>query len=206
MPRISKERESAVRARILEAGIAAFEEQGLRRASMNGIAAAVGLSSGAIYTYFESKEELFLQAFTTLVADEEKAIVAAISSDRSTRDRIELAIDYFVDAGVVPAGSAFRGAGGGFLIHAWANAADSPALRSLLINRRRQLTAIARLIIEEGVARGDLAESIDCDGLAGAVGSMLDGLLVQRAEAGEAFGREEARRQAYALVWAILHG
>jgi AcrR family transcriptional regulator len=201
---MTKEREDAVRARILEAGILAFEERGFRRASMSAIAAAVGLSSGAIYTYFESKEQLFLQAFAALVADEERGIVEAITADRSTEERIRIAIDYFVDAGVVPGVAGFRGVGGGFLIHGWANAADSPAVRQLLVHRRTELQKTARLIIDDGVARGELPSSIDAEGLAGGIGSLLDGLLVQRAEKGEVFGREEARRQAYAVIDAIL--
>ena len=204
MPRISKSREDAVRARILEAGIRAFDERGFRHASMNGIAAAVGLSSGAIYTYFESKDQLFLQAFASLVADEERAIVAAIGEEQSTWRRISIAIDYFVDAGVAPDVGGLRGLGGAFLVHAWASSPESPAVRGLLAHRRGQLEALARLIIEDAVARGELPESTDAGALAGGIGSMLDGLLVQRAEKGDAFGREEARRQAYAVVRAIL--
>jgi AcrR family transcriptional regulator len=204
VPRISKEREAAIRTRILEAGIDAFERHGFRRASMNAIASAVGLSSGAIYTYFESKEDLFLRAFAHVVAEEEQAIVAAIGAESSTRGRIHLAIDYFVDAGVVPAGGGIRGAGGGILVHAWANAADSPRIRSQLLERRNQLQGVARVIIEAAVARGELQAETDSEGLAGAIGSLLDGLVVQRAEKGDSFGREDARRQAYAVVEAVL--
>jgi AcrR family transcriptional regulator len=204
VPRISKEREAAIRARILDAGIDAFERHGFRRASMNAIAAAAGLSSGAIYTYFESKDELFLQAFAHVVADEEQAIVTAIGAEPSTRRRIQIAIDYFVDAGVDPAHDGIRAAGGGILVHAWANAANSAPIRDQLLERRRQLEGLARFVIDEAVARGELPGETDVPGLAGAIGSLLDGLIVQRAEMGDRFGREEAQRQAYAVVDAIL--
>jgi AcrR family transcriptional regulator len=204
VPRISKAREAAIRARILHAGIDAFERNGFRRASMSTIASAAGLSSGAIYTYFESKEELFLRAFAHVVAEEEQAMVAAIGAEPSTRQRIRIAIDYFVDAGVAPAGDGIRGAGGGILVHAWANAADSAPIREQLLERRRQLEGLARLVIDDAVARGELPAQTDAPGLAGAMGSLLDGLIVQRAEMGERFGRNEARRQAYAVVDAVL--
>jgi AcrR family transcriptional regulator len=205
MPRISKEREASIRARILQAAIDTFEENGFRRSSMNAIAAAVGLSSGAMYTYFDSKEQLFLQAFAALVAEEEQAIVAAVGAESSTRERIRIAIDYFVDAGVVPRQTGFRGVGGGFLVHAWANTEESPRIREILLNRRRQLDKMSRFVIDQAIAAGELPAGTDGEGLAAGIGSMLDGLLIQRAERGDAFGREEARRQAYAVVEAILH-
>ena len=200
MPRISKDREAAVRARILDAGLRAFEEQGFRRASMHAIAAAAGLSSGAIYTYFESKEELFLKAFAEVVATDEQAIVEAIAAEPSRERRIRIAIDYFVDAAVAPTADGLRGAGGGVLMHAWAAAAESPMIREQLIYRRERLQGVAASMIADAVAAGELPDGVDVDGLAGAIGSMLDGLIVQRAEKGDWFGREDARRQAYALV------
>jgi AcrR family transcriptional regulator len=171
---------------------------------MNSIAAAAGLSSGAIYTYFDGKEELFLQAFATLVADEERNLVAAVAAEPSTAQRIRLAVDYFVDAGVASEAAGMRGLGGGFLVHAWAHADVSPQLRRQLLYRREQLTKLARSIVEGAMAGSELPAATDVEGLAGAIGSMLDGLLVQRAEKGEAFGREDARRQAYALIDAIM--
>lgn len=204
MPRISKAREAAVRARILEAGVRIFQEHGFRRASMHDIAAAAGLSSGAIYTWYPSKEALFLAAFAALVSGEEQALVAAITADRPTAERIGLAMDYFIEVAAARPQDDVRGAGPGFLLHAWANADDSPELRTQLLGRRAQLRSLARLIITDGIARGDLAPDVDAEGLAGAIPSMLDGLLLQRAELGDAFDPADARRQAYAVIDAIL--
>ncbi len=204
MPRITKEREASVRGRILDAGAAAFERDGFRRASMSGIAAAVGLSSGAIYTYFDSKEDLFLQAFAALVRDEEQALAKALAAEPDALAKARLAIDFFVDSAVAPVAGGMRGVGGGFLVHAWGHADESPQIRQQLLDRREQFTRLVVSIVEEAVALGQLPRTTDAIGLAGAITSMLDGLLVQRAEAGSAFGREEARRQADALVAALL--
>lgn len=66
------------------------------------------------------------------------------------------------------------------------------------------MRTLARLIIADGVARGDLPDGLDVDGLAGAIPALLDGLLLQRAEQGEAFDAVDARRQVDAVVAAIL--
>jgi AcrR family transcriptional regulator len=204
MPRISKEREAAVRARILDAGVRVFQEQGFRRAGMHDIASVAGLSSGAIYTYFASKEALFLAAFAALVADEEQALLAAISADRPTGERIRLAMDYFLEVAAARPQDDVRGAGPAFLLHAWANADESADLRARLLDRRGQMRSLARLIIADGIARGELPDGLDVEGLAGAVPSLLDGILLQRAELGDDFDVADARRQAYAVIDAIL--
>ena len=53
----------AKRAKILEAATARFAEVGYEAASMDGLAAAAGVSKGSLYDYFQNKEDLFYAAF-----------------------------------------------------------------------------------------------------------------------------------------------
>jgi AcrR family transcriptional regulator len=202
MPRISKEREAAVRSRIFEAAISVFEQRGFARASMAAIATEAGLSSGAIYTYFGSKEELFLAAFGSLVEAQEQALTEAIAGTSVTSEAIDLAVEYM--ANVATSGGDFRGAGANFLLHAWATAEENEALRAMLLRRREQASALARTTIDAAIARGELASDLDTDGLALAITSLLDGLFLQRAERGADFTVDDARRQAHAVIDAIF--
>lgn len=65
MPKISDERRAARRTQILEAAWTCFQRQGLQATTMGDIIRASGLSAGAVYSYFPSKEELILAAVTT---------------------------------------------------------------------------------------------------------------------------------------------
>lgn len=65
MPKISDERRAARRAQILNAAWTCFQRQGLHATTMDDIIKASGLSAGAVYSYFPSKEELILAAVTT---------------------------------------------------------------------------------------------------------------------------------------------
>lgn len=58
MPVVSEEHRTAMRSRIIEAAIDAFHSKGFQQASMSDIIAASGLSAGALYGYFPSKQEL----------------------------------------------------------------------------------------------------------------------------------------------------
>lgn len=64
MPKISDERRAARRMQILEAAWSCFQRQGLHATSMDDIIRAAGLSAGAVYSYFPSKEALILAAVT----------------------------------------------------------------------------------------------------------------------------------------------
>lgn len=64
MPKISDERRAARRMQILEAAWSCFQRQGLHATTMDDIIRTAGLSAGAVYSYFPSKEELILAAVT----------------------------------------------------------------------------------------------------------------------------------------------
>jgi len=62
MPKAFSEREKEViRRQIIEKGRSLFETHGIRKTSVDDITRAVGISKGAFYLFFESKEELYLQ-------------------------------------------------------------------------------------------------------------------------------------------------
>src|SRR3981081_3886546 len=81
MARAAREQSRALtRRRLLDAGIAVFAERGFHGASIEEIADRAGFSSGAFYSNFESKEELFLALLderTSEVVGETREIVAA---------------------------------------------------------------------------------------------------------------------------------
>jgi AcrR family transcriptional regulator len=63
-PRTSRKRAKTV-ARLLEAAAAVIAEKGFQRASLDEIAGRAGMTKGAIYSNFGSKEDLFLALVNT---------------------------------------------------------------------------------------------------------------------------------------------
>jgi TetR/AcrR family acrAB operon transcriptional repressor len=59
MARCTKEEALATRDRLLDAAELVFSEKGVSRTSLNDIAAAAGVSRGAIYWHFKNKADLF---------------------------------------------------------------------------------------------------------------------------------------------------
>ncbi|BCP56350.1 TetR family transcriptional regulator [Kaistia sp. 32K] len=65
MPKISDEAREARRLQILDAAWRCFDKEGLHATTMQDIIGVSGLSAGAVYSYFKSKDELIFAAVTT---------------------------------------------------------------------------------------------------------------------------------------------
>jgi len=76
MPKAFSEHEKeTIRAQMREKGKKLFEKQGLRKTSVDELTQAVGISKGAFYLFFQSKEELFLQILEQIEKEVQTSIL-----------------------------------------------------------------------------------------------------------------------------------
>ena len=88
-----KEELRDVRARyILDAAREVLLEQGYEDASMDEIAARVGIAKGTLYQHFPSKRDLLLALFETHLAQFEQAVDEAAAAPATARVRLEQVI------------------------------------------------------------------------------------------------------------------
>ena len=95
MPKITAAHEQQRRAQILSAAMACFARQGYHATSMDDVVRESGLSVGAIYSYFASKEDLFLA-----LSDDRANQTLAYLNDLFRRpgpmpEKTQAAVDYF---------------------------------------------------------------------------------------------------------------
>jgi AcrR family transcriptional regulator len=201
MPRVSQQHEQEVRDRIVRASLSVFGEHGFHRATMQDIVRASGLSVGAIYTYFKSKSDLIL-AGCDLITDQELAQLGErLASVSGYRDRIAAAIGYWFDNLAVEQSQ--RGSGF-LLLQAWAEVETDPAIREMLLRRRRETVTAVVLLLQEGVMRGELPGWLDIAAVSHALAAVLDGMLIEAAEAGAGYRRSDAERRILALLETLL--
>jgi TetR/AcrR family transcriptional regulator, transcriptional repressor of aconitase len=85
MPKVSKEHRQAKRGQILDAALRCFARNGYYKSSMRDICKEAGLSAGAVYLHFRSKEEIMETAFKmnqdARVSRIEKAMEAAVPTE-----------------------------------------------------------------------------------------------------------------------------
>ncbi|HET8786451.1 MAG TPA: TetR family transcriptional regulator [Candidatus Limnocylindrales bacterium] len=200
MPRLTAAQEQQVRDRIIRAAVGVFAEKGYHRATIADVVARSGLSVGAIYTHFSGKDELFLQSCDLISGQGLDELAARLAPLTTTAERLRAAIAYYVESI-----DDFDGQPGqASLVRAWAEAGEEPGVREMLVRRRERLLGAAQLLLREGIARGELPDWLDADGFARGFMALLDGLLLQRIEAGDAYRPEESVRRANAILDVLL--
>ncbi|MEZ0352968.1 TetR/AcrR family transcriptional regulator [Mycobacterium sp. pR1184] len=132
-----------VRDRILDAASKVFAAEGFAGATIDAIGQAAGFTKGAVYSNFESKDELFLalvdrefelrgeQIAIALDSSGGDTAAAAREVSRSVLDSVRGRSDYYV-----------------LLVEYWLRAQRDPLLRERLIGRRRAAADEALRIVE----------------------------------------------------------
>ncbi len=196
MPRVTAAHEQAVRQRIVRAATDVFAELGFRRATIQDVVRKSGLSVGAVYNHFKSKEELFLVVCLSEAEHEKAELDLAVSGSQTVRERLKAAAEFAVREAT---GEDMKGV----LLHAWSDASESPELRELLSERRAEMSRFTADVLDEAVGSGELPDWIDTRGIAAAFVTLVDGMTVQ-ASLEDGASAVDARRQVLALLELLL--
>ncbi len=82
---------------ILKAAVTAFARSGLKDTSMNDIVRESGLSKGAIYWYYKSKDEIISEILNEFFDPEEIKNVEAMLSTGTPLQKIEKLVEYMIE-------------------------------------------------------------------------------------------------------------
>ena len=180
MPRRSETHRAERRAEILTAAARLFADNGFHATSMAEIIAASGLSAGAVYTYFRSKEEL-IGAVTGLVASTADDVFGELLADGATPSpatvviaMVEEVTDRFIDHPVIGADMSR------IAVQAWAEALRNPDVHAragqVLSGLRGHCAEAAR----RWQAAGNLPAAAVPDQVGAAMLGLVQGYLLQR--------------------------
>lgn len=93
-----REREKLARRKsILQAARELFYEHGYQASTIDMIAERAELSKGTIYTYFESKDELYVSAIIEAFLELEKRLIVTASQDQPVEEKLKALFLAFVD-------------------------------------------------------------------------------------------------------------
>jgi AcrR family transcriptional regulator len=85
--RVRRPSRADVRRRLLDAALQVFAERGYANASLDEVAAAAGLTKGAIYSNFASKDEIFFAMLDQEVHNRVQAVRAALQTGSADPSR-----------------------------------------------------------------------------------------------------------------------
>jgi AcrR family transcriptional regulator len=143
------------RQRILEAARHAFARFGFDAATNKDIAEEVGITTGAIYHYFESKADLYIEVFKEVQDLVYGAFETVAVEQISLRDRLVAILDMSVELNRGDTSIA------GFVVGVALEADRHPDLATRLAEVRRGASGFFRSMVQSAIDSGELERSTD---------------------------------------------
>jgi TetR/AcrR family transcriptional regulator, transcriptional repressor of aconitase len=174
MPRVSDEYLEQRRQQILDAARRCFARQGFYETTMQDVFAESGLSAGAVYRYFKTKDDL-IQAISASALGQLGTVIEDALAEDPLPGLDEIA------GRIATAAQEFSGPDGPARIGpaAWAAALHDPKVavivRDVFGALRTQWATVVRRLVDDG----RLAEGTDVEAAAAALFALLPGFLLQ---------------------------
>lgn len=197
LPKVSQEYLDDRRSEILDAAIVCFSRDGLHRTTMKDIVRESGLSPGAIYNYFTSKEEI-ITAIAKRRQEKERELVMEAIDRGPTATALERVRDAFLDELENPKERLRRRVS----VQLWAEAQRSPEVRKIVRRSFEEPRRVLSEVLLEAQKQGAIAKWADPDALACFVIATFHGLVLQREWDGQ-FSAEPHRMLFDVLLKAI---
>ncbi|TWF52962.1 TetR/AcrR family transcriptional regulator [Neorhizobium alkalisoli] len=173
----------------LDRAIVVFTERGYHATSISDLGPAMGLTAGSLYKAFKDKKAIFLAAFDRYKLVRNAALAEAISTGRTGRERIRLALRHYADSA-----HGDDGRRGCLVVGAAVELSlfDAETDERVRLSQSR-LEAFFEGIIRQGQADGSVGGHIDPEATARLLYAVVQGLRI----AGKA-GQDQARAMAIA--------
>lgn len=150
-PRASSSDET--RARILDAARRCFAESGYETTTNKILAGQVGLTTGAIYHYFESKRDLYLAVHREVQETVYERFQTAVASEDTFVDQMNAVLDGAVELNREDPSLAI------FLGTVRADAPRHPELAAELAKHSKNREAFLGEMVDTGISTGEIAKS-----------------------------------------------
>ncbi|MFJ4849260.1 MULTISPECIES: TetR/AcrR family transcriptional regulator [unclassified Streptomyces] len=185
MPKVTQEYMDARRKQILEAARRCFLRDGFHSTSMQDLFAESGLSAGAVYRHFASKDEMI----TAIVEENIRDVLAMVHRAAEKRPSHSVG-DLMADIlDIVKAKTAEQNIAG-LSVLVWSEALRNPSLARQFDDLMAQMRSAVTGVIREHQRSGGMPVEASADGIAAALMCILPGYILQLAM-GDAKSMEE---------------
>ena len=170
MPRLAAKTKVARRQHLIEAAWRCVADRGFQSLTVDEVCAEAGVSKGAFYLYFESKQDLLLGLLEDEAAEVDELMSDLERADLGGVERLRRFTRVMIDRGDDPARLQIRA-------DLWSEMSASVAVREKWIAVVRARRAVLKRWIEASIASGELA-SVPANALAAILLALGDGLLL----------------------------
>ncbi|MFZ0890730.1 MAG: TetR/AcrR family transcriptional regulator [Candidatus Binataceae bacterium] len=160
----------------MDAAIECFARQGFQRTSIEDMVRESNLSTGAIYSYFQSKERI-IETLADERQEREKRLIEQALSNAEWTESLDVLFKSFYESLAESSERKERRLG----IHLWAEALCNPRVLRLIRRGLNQPLGLLSNAIAKMQAFGQLPEGLNPDVIARILIALFHGLVLQQA-------------------------
>jgi AcrR family transcriptional regulator len=165
---------AATRERLLAAARSAFASSGFHGASVDDIASRAGFSTGALYSNFDGKEDLFLVLMEREIEEHAREIAEAVGERASVSERATGGAQRWMSM-IEREPELLL-----LFMEFWAYGVRDAGVRPKVAARFAQVRRLLTKLIEDGVREFDLQLALPAEQLAVAIDALADGIARQK--------------------------
>ena len=173
MPKVAEKYKEERRAHILKSAKALFAKNGFHKTTMRDIQKQSGLSSGAVYGYFKSKEDI-IEAIAMQTIQQNVATIKSSETRPDFASKLGALGDHFFGA-VESSRKNFISVD----IELWGEAQRNRKVKKILAQSMMAHLDAFCALIEKARVKGEVRASVDSEYAAAAMIGVMHGLMVQ---------------------------
>jgi AcrR family transcriptional regulator len=184
-PRTTQDQWNETHETIMREAKRLFATKGYNGTSMNDIVRASGVSKGAIYNHFDSKENLFMTLLDLETEQGFNQLETLMGAGSSVLDRLITAIKYTFSTSVACPREVCM-----MQIEFMMTASRIEDINPSLQKRYQSIHGFFVSLLDEAKKKGEIRSNVDSNGIVTLVYAMLDGLAFQHATLGIQYDTE----------------
>lgn len=202
-PIVSDEYKEKKRREILESALRAFAEKGYQTATIDDIVAHSGISKGAIYNYFQGKEDIYIQLMNMRTDLTFQKLEEAFGEFHTATEKIGAIFDMYKNSGNNENWLDLVRVHIEFLI----NSSRHKELKTIMIERFQSVfQQFVMEIIVEGKRKGEFSEKAAPELAASLIWAVIDGIVMHYSVMEELYPYEQSIETAKEMILSHLKG
>lgn len=196
-PKVSEQHRAERRAQILSSAIQCFSEQGYENTTVDDIVRAAGISKGMVYTYFKSKEAIFLG----IVDDKTNQFMDHLDEVLYTLPTAWEKLSYVLDIRRHRPLTIESRKWTSVYLEFFLSSSRDEHRQTFMRERYQRYLKLLVDVIEDGKRSGEFREDINARSIAALYWALCDGMDLHASQLNDVMNTDEIYQDAIDMVW-----
>lgn len=200
-PIVTEEYKEKKKQHILESALKAFGEKGFQLATIDDIVTESGLSKGAIYNYFKSKEDIYMQLMQMRTEQNIAKLKTSFIESKSATKKLHQFFTNYADIELSQKWQRMIGVH----LEFWIHSGRDEELKQVMTDRFHNVYQTLLIeIIEEGIRQHEFIDDADPALVSSMVWGSIDGICLHYSVIGESYPFQKQIRALEEMVLMYL--